>query len=221
MTLTVREIANPELSVWRSRLLTPMLVLVPLLLGCGRFTYCYSPVTVTSAEVEGHAAALVPIPTDGATGELRIASLGVGVVTPPSRGPSFRALFVRFVLVNESVESWTFNAAEQRIEVLDGRERIIIWSRSETGAPPSAVPVPAHDATSLDVLFPIGSRDEGDLERFDVHWTVRQQARLVTGRAEFSRHLVEPVPAPAAFRPDEPPPYRIRPPFDPPAPCLP
>ena len=67
--------------------------LVVLLAGCGRFRYSYAPVTTTSAEVAGHSAAIAAMPADGAKGELRIASLGVANVTPPSGAASapFRA----------------------------------------------------------------------------------------------------------------------------------
>jgi hypothetical protein len=81
--------------------------------ACGNIRYAYAPVVTTSAEVEGHAAAVAPPPEKG---ELRVASLGVAEVTPPSTiaGKSFRVLFVRFVVDNQSDEEWLFDQAEQR-----------------------------------------------------------------------------------------------------------
>lgn len=186
------------------------LVLVTGSAGCGRLRYSYAPVTTTSAEVEGHSAALIDMPPDAAKGQLRIASLGVANVTPPSEVAtgSFRALFVRFVVVNDSEQSWTFDEAEQRVEIIEGSARATSWPRTVTGSRPSVVAIPPHVSTSFDVLFPIGSRDEGDVAHFDVQWTVRQGARPISGRSEFKRHLEAREPAPAAFEPSEPPPYR-------------
>lgn len=203
-----------------------LLAATMLVTGCSRLRYSYAPVTTKSAEMDGHSAAIIAVPPDDAKGELRIASLGVANVTPPSdvaRAP-FRALFVRFVVVNESTETWGFDAVEQRIEILEGPStRVISWARTATGERPPLVPVPAHTSTSLDILFPIGKRDEGDLSRFEVRWSIRQGARLVDGRAEFRRHLVNRELTPETFEPAEPPPYRVpaRVPAVPLDPCLP
>lgn len=193
--------------------------------GCGRFRYSYAPVTTTSAVMEGVPAAVVTMPADGAKGELRIASLGVANVTPPPRVgvAPFRSLFVRFVVVNDSAEPWTFDQAEQRIELEAGPNRQTTWARTATGDRPPTVPVPPHGSASFDLLFPVGARDEGDLARFAVQWSLRQGTRLLAGRVEFARHLETREPAPAAFEPGAPPPYRSpdRTTMPTPDPCLP
>jgi hypothetical protein len=184
--------------------------------GCGTLRYAYAPVTTTSAEVEGHAAAVAAI---SGKGELRVASLGVAEVTPPSTiaGKPFRALFVRFVVDNQSDEAWTFDPAEQRIELPAGGTSTMRWASTATGERPPVVHVAARSSVTDDVLFSIGARDEGDLARFDVVWTVRPRERVVTGRAAFVRHITTREPAPAAFEPVTPP----MPPALPRDPCLP
>jgi hypothetical protein len=168
--------------------------------ACGTLRYAYAPVTTTSAELEGHAAAVAPIAENG---ELRLASLGVAEVTPPSTiaGKSFHALFVRFVVDNQSDEEWIFDQAEQRIELPAGGTSTMRWASTATGERPPVLRVAARSAVTDDVLFSIGARDEGDLSRFDVVWTVRTRGRIVSGRASFVRHITTREPAPAAFEP--------------------
>jgi hypothetical protein len=72
-------------------------------------------------------------------------------------------------------------------------------------------------AVTDDVQFSIGERDESNLSRFDVVWTVRPPGRMVTGRAAFVRHITTREPAAAAFEPVTPP----SPPNFPRDPCLP
>lgn len=179
--------------------------------ACGRLRYAYAPVTTTAAEIEGEPAVVAPMPPDVATGRLRVASLGVAPVSPPAGSgmASFHGLYVRFALENDGAEAWSFDEAEQRIEVLERGERTTIWARTPAGARPPVVQAPAHATTSVDVLFPLGARDAGDLASFDVIWSVHAGARLASGRASFARHIEKREPAPAAFDPGAPPPARL------------
>lgn len=201
-----------------------VLLVTTALAACGQLRYSYAPVTTTSAEVEGHAGAIVPI--EGTKGELRLASLGVAQVTPPSNvnAKPFRALFVRFVVRNESDREWAFDQAEQRIDLEERGVHITRWASTATGERPPMIRVPAHGTSSVDLLFSVGQRDEGDLSRFEVVWTVRPGGRVVSGRAAFARQLTTREPAPAAFDPEGAATYPVTdrpPPLFPRDPCIP
>lgn len=192
--------------------------------SCGQLRYAYAPVTTTSAEVEGHAAAILPI-EDG-KGELRVASLGVAQVTPPSNvgAKPFRALFVRFVVQNQSNEEWSFDQSEQRVDLEERGIHLTRWASTATGERPPVVRVAPRSVSSVDLLFSVGQRDEGDLSRFEVVWTLGPGGRVVTGRAAFTRQLTTREPSPAAFDPETATPYPVTDqpsPLFPRDPCLP
>lgn len=189
--------------------------------ACAQLRYAYEPVTLTSADMDGHAAAVLAMPADAPKGELRIVALGVEKVNPPPGvgRPSFHALFARFVIDNQSDEAWTFDEAEQHIDV-DGASS---WAVTPTGERPPVMRIGAHTTAPFDVLFPVGTRDEGALARFEIQWTLRPGAHLVAGRAPFTRRTTTRETSAPAFAPALPPPPRLHDPMRaiPPDPCLP
>jgi len=164
-------------------------VLALLMLGtaCGQLRYTYAPASTTSAEMEGESAARVLLQGQAEPGELRIASFGV----------ANRALNLRIVVLNATDATWTFDPAAQKVEIYDGALRIL-----EPAAPASKIELAPHTAQTVDLAFPIGAREEGDIGRFVVLWTLDAGALALCGRTPFVRHLERRTPS--AFTPTAP-----------------
>jgi hypothetical protein len=151
-----------------------ILALLALGTACGDLRYTYTPVTTTSAEMEGESAARVVLQGNADSGELRIASFGV----------ADQALNLRIVIINSTDVIWRFDPAAQRVEIYDGLLRIL-----QPSAPPPKIELAPHTAKTIDLALPIGAREEGDIGRFVVLWSVEAGDTALCGRVPFVRHL--------------------------------
>jgi hypothetical protein len=155
-------------------------------------SYFYEPVTVTSATsatMDGYMTAASGIPPEKPRGALELTILRTAPIPPPSGlslGPH-RGLFVQLVVVNRSDEPWFVDESEQRIEVDQAGETLEFYAKSPSGGRAAAYVVGPGRIDSSQLLFPIGGRDERDLSRLTVIWTVHVGSRVISGRMPFQR----------------------------------
>lgn len=152
--------------------------------------YSYAPTTLSSADLAGHAATVIEIPPEAPRGDLRIASLGIAELP-------MRALFVRFVVRNDSEETWVLDEAEQTLELPEHDSRVLLPAVSPDNTRPPVLTVLPHHVGTADVTFAVGRRDEGDVGAFSVHWVLRTDGRAIGGHADFTRRLEPVTPRPA------------------------
>jgi hypothetical protein len=82
---------------------------------------------------------------------------------------------------------WTVDGASQRVEL--GARAATGRLTSSPSSDPGTIEVPAHGARTVDLTFPVGETDEGDLRRVDVVWNVATESGPVATRVPFGRRV--------------------------------
>jgi len=193
--------------------------------ACRGARYGYSPTQLTSAEIDGHAAAEEPVSAEGARGSLRIATLGIVDSVPEGA----RLLHVRVHAANNSLEGWTIDAHEQRVTLRVGDKRepiaasvasmmavgvtVPASSSSQRASSTRAmkterVDVPATSHATFDLYFPLPpeANREPRVTAIDVYCTIREGERMMRVHSAFERYLME-TPAARLPRPESSYPY--------------
>ncbi len=126
------------------------------LAACSSQGYTRVAASAGTLEVSPDGVAGSDISGDSAIGDVRIANLGIvriRVVGPPISA-ALRGLHVRMVVANRSAHPWTVDVRQQRA-VLPGYASSHAAYASARDASPPFVEIPAGDARSLDLIFPL------------------------------------------------------------------
>lgn len=166
-----------------------------ILFGCASDRYTYAPVFTTGADVSGEPAATYPIPPEAPRGDVRVATFGIAPLRSQGLEDStLQAIHMALVVSNRSDETWSVDAAEQRVVLTGaGTPQSSIDATTIEGTRPPSVEIPARTTKWVDLLFPLpfGLQNARAIPSFDAIWTVRVGSRAITKRTPFERFLAE------------------------------
>jgi len=173
---------------------TLLVVAAAAFIACTPPRYAYGPVMTTSGELTS-SAAFEAIPR----GDVRITMLGVASLRPTGGidDSTLKAAHIMLVVSNRSNETWTLDAADQRLElpsIMHGPA--IVEATTITIKRPGTVDVPPQSTRWVDLYFPLPLRHQeaGELPAFNVIWSVRTGDGAVTRRTGFARFRADGVP---------------------------
>lgn len=172
--------------------------------ACAPTRFVYAPVSTTSGEVEGAPAVVYDLPPGDASGDVRVAMLGIATLEPAGgiQDSTLRAIHVALEVRNRSDGLWTIDPGEAHLALTSDRARSEIYATSsQVRALPRVDVAPRAQATvHLYFPLPLHLRTERTLPGFDVIWTLRMGTRAVTERTQFQRFVAAPPADPVGER---------------------
>lgn len=166
-----------------------LLGLSMLLGGCATSAYVYRPAEEATATIDGYTAARYAIPPEAPQGDVRVASFGVMDIRQPGRDEDIAALHVRLIVANDGgTTTWRMDTRKVRAELRGaGDAGVPLVSTRAAGLP--FVEIPPGQERTIDLFYPLPAslEDEEDIPAFDLRWSVRTDARVVTERTPFER----------------------------------
>lgn len=172
------------------RRMTTLLLSGTLGLVCCASRSIYAPVVTTNATVAGVPAVDYPIPSPSATGDIRLAALGIANVHPAAAPTTTaKAVRLRMIATNRSEGTWSVLTREQRLAlggavVLGAGDGI-----ADHGASPLVVNVAPGQTRTIDLVFllPPAFQAAANRPAFDLLWAVHTPTRTFEQRTPFDR----------------------------------
>jgi len=170
--------------------------------GCVSHHYVYEPEQAATALVAGHSASYYQIPPQAPHGDVRVATLGIVKLKPPSgEGAEIRAMHVRMVVDNnDDIGPWQVDTRQQDA-ILGGHGKSRpAFASSNLGGPPVVSVAPGQSAT-IDLYYPLPEdmQKASQIPQLAVFWHVQTPEGAVAERTSFERVRVEPPPPPGTI----------------------
>ena len=163
--------------------------------------YTYEPTENATGTVGGHVAADYPIPQVAPQGDVRLASFGLGELSPAQQtADRTSALHLRMVVSNNSAQPWTVDTREQKLDIQGSGPATPAFAttREGNGDLPQIMVAPGSKRI-IDLFFPLppNRQSESSIPEFDAIWNVHAGNQDVVERTPFDRLRVEPAYDPA------------------------